>query len=295
MKETETAASGDVYFWSSPSQSLYYGGGDSMSTETTALVLQAYLRAGFGGPTVNGGIAWLMTKKGSFGNWESTQATIQTLRTFLLQMASSTDSVEGTIEVWLNDALVDTVAVDATNADLLRTIELGDVVPPGDHTVRLVLEGEGALMYQIAGSYWLPWDLVPDDGGADPLSIEVAYDRTLLQVDEQVAVTVTVTNNTGARLDMVMLDVGIPPGFDVVTSDFDAYTSDPESGVTRVERAGRQLTVYLYGLDPNEVLTLDYHMVATLPVRAQTPVSAAWLYYESDVRTEAEPVDIEVQ
>jgi hypothetical protein len=53
--------------------------------------------------------------------------------------------------------------------------------------------------------------------------------------------------------------------------------------------------VYLYGLDAGESLTLTYHMIATLAVRAQTPPSAVWLYYQASVRSESEPVDIEVQ
>ena len=295
MKESETTDSGELNWWSSESQSLYYGGGDSMSIETTALVLQAYMRGDFAPTTVSAGIGWLLTKKGSFGAWESTQATIQTLRTFLMQLENAVSQVEGTVEVYLDDALVDTLEINALNADLLQTIELGDTIATGDHVVRLELEGEGALMFQIAGSYWLPWSMVDETPTEAPLSIDVAYDRTQLQVDEQVGVTVTVTNHSAARQDMVMIDLGVPPGFDVVMSDFDTYTSDPESGVTRVERAGRQLTVYLYGLDTGESLTLTYHMIATLAVRAQTPPSAVWLYYQASVRSESEPVDIEVQ
>lgn len=295
MKESETTDSGELNWWSSESQSLYYGGGDSMAIETTALVLQACMLGDFSPTTVNAGIGWLLTMKGSFGQWESTQATIQTLRTFLMQLENAVSEVEGTVEVFLDDALVDTLEINALNADLLQTIELGDTISVGDHVVRMELEGEGALMFQIAGSYWLPWSMVEETPVEAPLSIDVAYDRTQLEVDEQVGVTVTVTNHSAARQDMVMLDLGVPPGFDVVMSDFDAYTGDPESGVTRVERAGRQLTVYLYGLEAGESLTLTYHMIATLAVRAQTPPSAVWLYYQASVRSESEPVDIEVQ
>jgi hypothetical protein len=295
MKESETTDSGELNWWSSESQSLYYGGGDSMSIETTALVLQAYMRGDFAPTTVNAGIGWLLTKKGSFGAWESTQATIQTLRTFLMQLENAVSEVEGTVEVYLDDALVDTLEINALNADLLQTIELGDTIATGDHVVRMELAGEGALMFQIAGSYWLPWSMVDETPVEAPLSIEVAYDRTQLEVDEQVEVTVTVTNNSDTRQDMVMIDMGVPPGFDVIMSDFDTYTGDPESGVTRVERAGRQLTVYLYGLDAGESLTLTWHMIATLAVRAQTPPSAVWLYYQASVRSESEPVEIEVR
>ena len=93
---------------------------------------------------------------------------------------------------------------------------------------------------------------------------------------------------------MLMIDLGVPPGFDVQMSDFGRYIDDESIPVTRVERAGRQLTVYVYGLDPAESLVLDYHLRATMPMEARTPPSAVWLYYDSETRTESEPIDIEV-
>jgi hypothetical protein len=61
-----------------------------------------------------------------------------------------------------------------------------------------------------------------------------------------------------------------------------------------VERAGRQLTVYVYGLDAGEELVLEYGLRATMPLEATTPPSAVWLYYDADVRTEQAPVKLTV-
>ncbi|MFT6399328.1 MAG: hypothetical protein ACJAYU_004093 [Bradymonadia bacterium] len=123
----------------------------------------------------------------------------------------------------------------------------------------------------------------------------MAYDRTELAVDETVLGTTTVQNQTGGRLDMVMIDLGVPPGFDVQMSDFDGYIQDAEVPVTRVERAGRQLTVYVYELDGGETLSLGYHLRAAMPMEASTPLSAVWLYYEEGVRSEEEPVILTVR
>ncbi|MFT6629237.1 MAG: hypothetical protein ACJA1R_002511 [Flavobacteriales bacterium] len=76
------------------------------------------------------------------------------------------------------------------------------------------------------------------------------------------------------------------PGFDVLMADLNAAIEDPNIPVSRVERSGRQLTVYLYGLDAEESLTLTYQLKATLAVEAETPPAAAWLYYAPDTRTE---------
>ena len=69
------------------------------------------------------------------------------------------------------------------------------------------MAGKGNLMYQVAGSYYLPWDelpLYPRAGGRGGtlVSIDVAYDRTELAVNDTVGVDVIVTlNEPGAVAD----------------------------------------------------------------------------------------------
>ncbi|TVQ98980.1 MAG: hypothetical protein EA398_12750 [Deltaproteobacteria bacterium] len=295
MKESEEADTGVRYFWDSDSQSLYYSGGNAMRMEVTALALQAYVRAGFAPQTVEGGINFLLANKDSFGNWSSTQATILTLRLFIEQLLRSTGDAEGTLRVYHEDTLVETFQVDASNADLMRQVDLTDRVLTGDNDITLTFEGEGDLLFQIVGRYWIPWDLADSTPPESPLTIDVEYDRTRLEVDEQVTVTVTVHNRSVDRQDMIMLDLGIPPGFDVLTGDFRPLIDDPSIPITRTERRGRQLTVYVYGLDPGSTLTFDYRMQATLAVRATAPSSAVWLYYQPDARAEAVPVEFDVQ
>ena len=52
---------------------------------------------------------------------------------------------------------------------------------------------------------------------AGPLTITVSYDKTTLTLDETVTATVTVTSNTGTIQNMILVTVGLPPGFDVMT------------------------------------------------------------------------------
>ena len=288
LKQTTTSEDGEeVTYWGSESQSLYYGSGEAMNMETTALILQAYIRSGRYPETVNSTVGWLVQNKDQFGNWSSTQATILTLRAFIELLASSVEEVDGTVRVFLGEALQQEFEITAETSDLMRLVDLSSLTEEGTNEVRITIEGEGQMMYQVVGRYFLPWELV-DEPVREQLAIDVSYDRTQLAVDETVEATVTLTNTTDARLDMVMLDLGIAPGFEVVMSDWNAAIEDPEVPVTRVERSGRQLTVYLYGLDAGETLSLSYRMRATLAIEAETPPSAAWLYYDPGVRTERE-------
>ena len=53
------------------------------------------------------------------------------------------------------------------------------------------------------------------------LQINLQYDRATLAVNDQLKCTVTVKNNTGQTINMAIVDLGIPPGFDVDTAAFE--------------------------------------------------------------------------
>jgi len=52
------------------------------------------------------------------------------------------------------------------------------------------------------------------------MTIGVKYDRSRLEIDDEVSVEAIVSNNLPGAAKMVVVDLGIPPGFDVMTEDF---------------------------------------------------------------------------
>ena len=90
----------------------------------------------------------------------------------------------------------------------------------GANTVGIRFDGNGRLAYQVVGRYFLPWTEKP---AAEPLSIDVAYDRTRLAQDDIATATATIRNNLPKTANMVMVDLGIPPGFDLLSEDLQAY------------------------------------------------------------------------
>ena len=60
----------------------------------------------------------------------------------------------------------------------------------------------------------------------EPLSIDVAYDRTRLAQDDIATATATVRNNLNKTANMVMVDLGIPPGFDLLSEDLQALPGE---------------------------------------------------------------------
>ena len=136
----------------------------------------------------------------------------------------------GTVEVLLNGVKTETLEVTKENNDLLHQFVLPHLSAADDNQVELRFTGEGGMAYQIAGQYFVPWRKV---AGQDLLAIEVKYDRTRLAQTEVATATATIANKTDAIAKMVMVDLGIPPGFDLMSEDLQAMvekTADAKSG-----------------------------------------------------------------
>jgi hypothetical protein len=269
---------------------LTYSRGSSHVLETTALVVDAFFRARAFLPLAQQGLTFLVRNKDSFGNWETTQATVYALRAMLRSVASAGDAADAVIEVRHNGDSVQSLRVTPADYDLFRQLDLKDrIVEGGANVVELVMTGSGSLMYQTVGTYWTPWDGVPVEP-VGPLSIDVAYDRTHLAVDDRVTATVTLTNNTAGDLMMVIADLGVPPGFDLDTEDLDALVA--AGTFRRYEPAGRQVIVYFDQLVPGPPVVFGYDLIAHNPMRGEAPSSTAYLYYDPTVRTTARPIPL---
>jgi hypothetical protein len=85
--------------WTGSGESTTYGTGDVIAIETTALVGYAMVRAGMYPEDVEGAMSYLIGNKDSFGNWQTTQATILTLRLLL----ATIENAAATVTVYHND------------------------------------------------------------------------------------------------------------------------------------------------------------------------------------------------
>ncbi len=279
--------------WETDEQTTTYGRGIGAYIETTALATHALLEAGAHYDVAQEALDWLVTKKQPSGGWGSTAGTVWTIKCMLAALAGGRDEqADATVTVALDGEVVSTFEVTPANSDVLRLADLSELVQDGQtHRVEVHMQGEGRLQYGIVTRYHEPWDQAPEPEG--PLSIEVSYDRTHLEVDDMVTVTVRVTNTSMDYADMVMVDLGIPPGFDLVRQDLDDLVA--QGVFSKYEHTERQLLLYFTVIRPDAPKVFSYGIVARDPIRAQAPRSRVYSYYNPEVGSETEPVDIEVQ
>lgn len=286
---------GDAVYWQMNAASFMGASGQSGSLETTALAAIAMMRANAHPDAVSGALAYLIQGKDSWGTWSTTQATILSLKALLLSAEQTAQVAEPTtVHVSLNKEQTQEIVIDQSNADVVHTVTFGHgFAPGGANHLQIEVEGGGNLMYQVASSYYLPWDQAPTEpGGKDLIAIDVAYDRTALNVNDTVTVDVGVELMREGGVKMALIDLGVPPGFSVLTEDLSRLVE--QSLIARYELTGRQIIVYLENFSSESPLRFSYRLRARFPMRAQTPPSSVYDYYNPSQLTVREPLEIVV-
>ncbi len=270
---------------------VMHGCGEAGTTETTALAAQALLRFGSDTQLAQKALNYLIATRGAGGSWGSTQATVLALRT-LTEAEGKPGRQSGQIAVSINGKVHTTFNIKEETSDVLQMADLRDEVRTGDNTIELRCSGTGTFTYQVAGKYYLPWKK-EKELTEKPLSIDVHYDRTTLSSDDTVKVTAMLQRKGASSPGMVIADLGVPPGFTVITEDLEKMK---DSGIIqRYELTSRQIILYLMEVKKGQMLIFSYRMKARFPLRAKSPASAVYEYYNPRVRAESPPQQITVK
>jgi len=286
---------GDTVYWQAGVASFMGATGESGSLETTALAATAFMRANAHADAVSGALATLIQGKDSWGTWSTTQATILSLKALLLSTEQA-GQAEGpaTVRVSLNKEQTQEIVIDESNADVVHMVTFDrGFSPSGANRVQIELEGGGNLMYQVATRFYLPWDQVPMvEMMGELITIDLDYDRTALAVNDEVTVDVGVKLNREGVVKMALIDLGVPPGFTVLTEDLSRLVE--QGTIARYELTGRQIIIYLEDLASESPLAFSYRLRARFPMRAQTPPSSAYDYYNPTDMAVRAPLEVTV-
>jgi uncharacterized protein YfaS (alpha-2-macroglobulin family) len=294
LYEMRVEEEGMVY-WQNQAASFMGASGRSGSIETTALVATAFMQAGVHSEAITGALGYIVQSKDSWGTWGTTQATILALKALLLASEVSQASPEpATIRVSLNNEQSQEIHISPDNAGVVHFVTFDQGFSrSGTNQVQLAVEGGGNLMYQVATSYYLPWALVEAGAPAGELiSIDLDYDRTTLAMNDTVGVDVRIRLNEPGLVKMALVDLGLPPGFTVLTEDLDRLVE--QAVIARYELSGRQIIIYLEDLSSDTPVSFRYRLRARFPMRAQTPPSIAYDYYNPGQQTVQAPLGMVV-
>ncbi len=270
-----------------------YSRGPVLEIETTALAVQALVASGQGVELAHAGLRWLLANKDPNGTWFSTQATVHSLRALLAAGGDAdTPAEELFVTVAVNGAAAAELEIAPETRDVLRLIDLTPWLREGENRVDLECAGTATLSYQLVATHYEPWEGPPAELPEEPIRIDLTYDSAELPALDLLGCAVEVVCNRPLGADMVIVDLGVPPGFELLPEAFEALV-----GAGRIEKfslTGKQAILYLRRLEPGEPLRFRFEMRALYPVKVKTPRSEAWLYYEPELRDGAEPVELRV-
>ncbi|MBM4354702.1 MAG: hypothetical protein FJ109_13095 [Deltaproteobacteria bacterium] len=278
--------------WASQGSTLVNSYGNAADVELTALIALAMAEKGAYPQDVNGAVEWLVQSKDPQGNWGyNTQATVLALKTFLKALTMTPGETNADVTVTFNGKVLGTQHFDNFNKDVVWQVEVTSGIDNGNHLVVLDYEGLGGLSYQVVATHYIPWEeSEPVEG---PLSITVTYDTTTVNVDDIITATVTIKNNDPDGKGMVLVTVGLPPGFALITDDLAKLQS--EKKLANFEVTGKQLILYFDSIPAGEPTQVSYSLVAQYPVKAQTGGSEAKYYYDAEGSSaEDESQEVEV-
>lgn len=279
-------------YWESKAPTMTNGRGETADLETTGLAVYALLKSGRYPGLVTKVLTYLVQNKDAFGTWQTTQATVWSMKTLTLATEKGTGETNAEVIVSVNGEKGESFAITPEDSDVMRQVDLKPHVREGKNEVAIKFSGKGSALYQISARYYVPWEEV---GGEkkELLSIDVDYDRTELQVNDTVTCKVTVVNNQPAAANMVVVDLGIPPGFDVQTEDLAELVGSKV--LKRFELTGRQAILYLDRVEPGKPIGFSYHLKAKYPLKVKTPKSTVYEYYAPKVAAVAKPVEVVVK
>jgi uncharacterized protein YfaS (alpha-2-macroglobulin family) len=285
---------GEQVSWNSEETGVY-STGPSAAIETTGLAAQALLKWRHAPEMTRKALAFIAAKKQASGDWGTTQATIMALRALLIASEESASDVRGSVEVMLNGSVTEKLALTPENNDLFHQFALPVSTSQEPNNVEIRFSGSGGLAYQVVGRYFTPWESTPVE---EPLSIAVTYDRTKLAQNDIVTATAKVRNNLSKTANMVMVDLGIPPGFELLSEDlqtFEEKTAGAKSGgLEKFSLTATQAILYFNAFAPKSTVELRFRLRAKYPIQAKTFQSRVYEYYDPAVSATARPVQLEV-
>ncbi|MFO0741427.1 MAG: alpha-2-macroglobulin family protein [Labilithrix sp.] len=270
--------------WGSSQSGVLYSYGSSLEVEVTGLATHALALAGLHPELRAGALDWLVRRRGARGTWSTTQATIAAMRA-MLDEAKPTPKASQDVTLVVDGTPAGSIRLEPAARDVHHLVDLRRFASTGKHTIELKSTGDADVSYQLVTTHWVPWK-TPERGS---LGLDVSYASTAIAPGSTTLLKARLTWSGKLPAVMPLVEIPIPPSFDVETDDLEALLKDPD-GIQRYTVGGGKITLYVTAIRADKPLTVGVRLRALRSAKVVAPASVAYLYYEPEVRTESAPV-----
>jgi uncharacterized protein YfaS (alpha-2-macroglobulin family) len=287
----------ESFFWTT-ANTLFYGWGTPAKIETTALVMQVFLRLNENNKfTANlaRGLSFLLKNKDEHGVWYSTQTTVNVLDTLLLLQKSAKDAKPNTgekTEIYINGKKIQDFNVDINALSNPILIDASTYLTEAANRIE-IKNGAGSAMIQaqLVAVHYIPWkDALPE---ASPyFDLKVSFDKTEAKIGDQINCAVSVQRKTN-RFGMLLAEIGIPPGADVDRGSLENAKKLDEN-ISRYDILPDRIIVYFWS-SPGRTTAFNFKFKPRYGISAQTAPSMVYDYYNEEAKATLAPVRFSVK
>ncbi|MFH1613405.1 MAG: MG2 domain-containing protein [bacterium] len=281
----------NIVYWTSDISTITYSKNKTAHLETTSLITYALLKSQKYPETINKALAFLIQEKDSNGTWYSTQATVLVLKSLILSLEGSKQNINAKIKILANNQEVTNFDINSENSNILRLVSLKKYVKKGDNQIKITFTGQGSTFYQIVNKFYLPWEIKKET--KEIIKIDLKYDKTTLIKDDIITCQIEIKNMIHGIAKMIIADLGIPPAFTILSEDLTKLVQNKV--FNKFNLTDRQIIIYIEELNNTKPIIFSYRLKAKYPIKAKTPKSKIYKYYEPEIENIVEPIEIEVK
>jgi alpha-2-macroglobulin-like protein len=275
-------------------ETITKSGGESLVIETTALAALALVKASADGEyasQLRAAADWINGRRGGYGQWGNTQATILGLKALTAYSnAARQMQSAGSATLIINGKRLTTIEFDKGRRDALTWDDLAASLVSGKNVVELELDGAASLPYTVSIEYRAAR---PQSSPRAKVAVATELGRSRVKMGEGVTLKAHVENRTADGVPMTLARVGIPGG--LVTQTWQLKELRDKGLIDFYETRPREVILYWRELPPSAKKDIQIQLLAAVPGTYEAPASSAYLYYTAEDKAWSPPVTFEVE
>lgn len=274
-------------------ETITMSGGDSMTIEATALAVLALLKASPNSEyeaQIRAGVEWLNSKRGGYGAWGNTQATILGLKALTAYSEHARQmQTGGSATLVINGKDAGTIKFEKGRRDALVWKDFASKLLPGKNTIEVRMDGDASLPYTVSADFR---SNQPATSSRAKVSVTTQLLKTQAKMGEGVTLRAHVENKTAEGIPMTLARIGLPGG--TVFQTWQLKELKDKGLIDFYETRPREVILYWRALPPSAKKDVDINLLAAVPGTYEGPASSTYLYYTAEDKAWAKPVGITI-
>lgn len=265
--------------------------GDSLTIETTAVAILAWLEDDSFAGNVEKAVEWLTTrcKDGRYG---STQATVLALKAIVAYDASrARPKAPGVIVMRIDGRELARAPFGVDTSGAIEMPDFSHALLPGDHTIEIAMEGGSRMPFSADIGYYTT---KPASSAECPIELSTKLAAAKVREGETTEIGVTVKNLDGKDgQSMVLAVVGLPGGLEPRHEQLKELVK--AGTVNAYEVIGRNVVLYFTTMEAGQETSFRIDTVAAIPGTYTGAASQAYLYYGDEHRHWVNGLKVEIE